>query len=182
MHPWHDVYVDDKLLADSLPVIIEVPKGSKNKYELDKETGLLRLDRILYASVHYPGDYGFLPRTLGEDSDPLDVLVMTTEPTFPGCVIAVRPIGAFLMEDEKGSDEKILTVPIADPFRREIAELEDVPSHFLEEVRHFFSVYKDLEGKRVRTIGWEGRATAERLVGEAMERYVEADAGRSLHA
>ncbi|HET9948984.1 MAG TPA: inorganic diphosphatase [Longimicrobiales bacterium] len=170
-HPLHDLPTGPDP-PHQLTAFIEIPRGSRNKYELDKATGLLRLDRILYASVHYPGDYGLLPRTLGEDSDPLDVLVMTTEPTFAGCTIVVRPIGAFLMEDDKGNDEKILAVPVADPLRREMRDLDDVPPHFLDEVRHFFAVYKDLEGKRVHTIGWEPRETAERLVCEAMERYV----------
>ena len=172
-HPLHDLPTGPHA-PHELNAFIEIPRGSRNKYELDKESGLLKLDRILYAAVHYPGDYGFLPRTLGEDSDPLDVLVMTTEPTFPGCLIVVRPIGVFLMEDDKGPDEKILTVPVADPLRREVSDLAHVPPHFLEEVRHFFAVYKDLEGKRVRTVGWEPRAEAERLVGEAMARYARA--------
>lgn len=169
-HPLHDLATGTDV-PHELNAFIEIPRGSRNKYELDKESGLLKLDRILYAAVHYPGDYGFLPRTLGEDSDPLDVLVMTTEPTFPGCLVVVRPIGAFLMEDEKGPDEKILAVPVADPHRRQISELAHVPPHFLEEVRHFFTVYKDLEGKRVRTVGWEPRATAERLVVDSARRY-----------
>ena len=172
MHPLHDQPTGPNP-PHELTAFVEIPRGSRNKYELDKETGLLRLDRILYAAVHYPGDYGFLPRTLGDDGDPLDVLVMTTEPTFPGCLITVRPIGVFLMEDEKGGDEKILSVPVADPLRREIRELSHVPPHYLDEVHHFFSVYKDLEGKRVRTVGWEGRGAAERLVQDAIERYAE---------
>ena len=169
-HPLHDLATGPNP-PGRLTAFIEIPRGSRNKYELDKDTGLLGLDRILYAAVHYPGDYGFLPRTLGDDDDPLDVLVMTTEPTFPGCTIPVRPVGVFLMEDEKGADEKILSVPLGDPLAREIRDLGDVPSHFLDEVRHFFSVYKDLEGKSVTALGWEGRATAERLVLEAMDRY-----------
>lgn len=169
-HPLHDVPTGPNPPGE-LTAFIEIPRGSRNKYELDKETGLLRLDRILYAAVHYPGDYGFLPRTLGDDADPLDVLVMTTEPTFPGCLILVRPVGVFLMEDEKGKDEKILAVPVADPLRRDLRELTDVAPHYLDEVRHFFSVYKDLEGKRVRTIGWEGRAEAERLIVASIDRY-----------
>jgi inorganic pyrophosphatase len=169
-HPLHDLATGPTPPRE-LNAFIEIPEGSRNKYELDKETGLLRLDRILYAAMHYPGDYGLLPRTLAEDGDPLDVLVMTTEPTFPGCVIVVRPVGVFLMADEKGSDAKILAVPVTDPFQRQVVELDDVPPHFLDEVRHFFAVYKDLEGKIVTTIGWEARPTAERLIVEAMERY-----------
>ena len=170
IHPLHDLPTGPKPPGE-LTAFVEIPRGSRNKYELDKESGILGLDRILYAAVHYPGDYGFFPRTLGDDGDPLDVLVMTTEPTFPGCTIVVRPVGAFLMEDEKGADEKILAVPLADPLTREILELGDVPSHFLDEVRHFFSVYKDLEGKTVTPIGWRERAEAEGLVQRSMERY-----------
>jgi len=169
-HPFHDLPTGPNPPRE-LTAFIEIPRGSRNKYELDKSTGLLRLDRILYAAVHYPGDYGFLPRTWGEDGDPLDILVMTTEPTFPGCLVDVRPVGVFRMSDDKGPDEKILAVPLADPLKREIQELDDVPRHFLDEVRHFFSIYKDLEGKSVTPLGWDGRAAAESLVKAAMERY-----------
>jgi inorganic pyrophosphatase len=169
-HPFHDLPTGPNP-PHELTAFIEIPRGSRNKYELDKSTGLLRLDRILYAAVHYPGDYGFLPRTWGEDGDPLDVLVMTTEPTFPGCLVDVRPVGVFRMSDDKGPDEKILAVPMADPFQQEIGELDDVPRHFLDEVRHFFTIYKDLEGKKVTPLGWDGRAAAESLVRAAMERY-----------
>jgi inorganic pyrophosphatase len=169
-NPLHDVATGPNP-PHELNVYVEIPSGSRNKYELDKETGLLRLDRILFAAVHYPGDYGLLPRTLAEDGDPLDVLVMTTEPTFPGCLILARPVGVFLMEDEGLRDAKVLTVPVADPFQRQIRDIADVPPHFLEEVRHFFTVYKDLEGKRVRPLGWETRAKAEELIVEAMNRY-----------
>lgn len=156
---------------DELNAYVEIPRGSRNKYELDKETGLLRLDRLLYSSVHYPGDYGFLPRTLADDGDPLDALVLTTEPTFPGCLISVRPVGLFIMEDEKGRDEKVLTVPLADPLRREIRGLDDLPSHYLEEVRHFFDVYKDLEDAKVGIEGWQDVEAARELVLRCMEAY-----------
>jgi inorganic pyrophosphatase len=169
-HPLHDLPTGPNP-PKKVTAFVEIPRGSRNKYELDKESGILGLDRVLYAAVHYPGDYGFLPRTLGADADPLDVLVITTEPTFPGCTIPARPVGAFLMEDEKGPDEKILSVPLSDPLAREILELDDVPSHFLDEVRHFFAVYKDLEGKAVQAIGWRDRSVAEELILGAMERY-----------
>src|SRR5678815_6107826 len=116
MHPWHDSYVDGAMVATAFPVVIEIPKGSKNKYELCKETGLLRLDRVLYSAVHYPGDYGFIPRTLHEDGDPLDILVRINEPTFPGCLIDARPIGVLKMLDRGEPDDKILAVPCHDPF------------------------------------------------------------------
>jgi inorganic pyrophosphatase len=169
-HPLHDLSTGPNP-PETLHAFVEIPRGSRNKYELDKETGVLKLDRLLYSAVHYPGDYGFIPRTLGDDTDPLDILVMTTEPTFSGCLIPVRPVGVFLMSDEKGGDEKILAVPLADPLKREIADLTDLPSHFLDEVRHFFTVYKDLEGVRVKTGGWEGRASAMRIVMECVARY-----------
>jgi inorganic pyrophosphatase len=169
-HPLHDI-PSGSSPPEKLNAFVEIPTGSRNKYELDKETGILRLDRLLYSAVHYPGDYGFIPRTLGDDGDPLDILVMTTEPTFAGCFVPVRPIGVFLMSDEKGGDEKILSVPLADPLKREIADLRDLPRHFLDEVRHFFTVYKDLEGLRVKTGGWEGRDSAMRIVSDAIARY-----------
>ena len=144
-HPLHDVATGPRP-PDELNAFIEIPRGSRNKYELDKETGLLRLDRLLYSSVHYPGDYGFLPRTLADDGHPLDVLVLTTEPTFPGCL--VEWIGA----TEDGS-------------------LSDLPSHYLDEVQHFFDVYKELEGVTVTTEGWEDVDAARALVLRCIEQY-----------
>src|SRR5438105_4116926 len=133
MNYWHDVPIGPNA-PDEVNAIIEIPRGSRNKYELDKETGLFRFDRLLYSAVHYPGDYGFIPRTLADDGDPLDVLVMTTEPTFPGCLVVVRPVGVFVMTDEKGRDEKVLCVPVHDPLYEEHVELSDVAPHFLREV------------------------------------------------
>lgn len=169
-HPLHDIAIGADP-PDVLNAFIEIPRGSRNKYELHKETGFLKLDRLLYSAVHYPGDYGFIPQTLGDDGDALDILVLTTEPTFPGCIVEVRPVGVFMMEDEKGDDEKILAVPLADPMRQEVFELSDLPAHLLEEIRHFFTVYKDLEGKRVHTTGWEGKERARQVVLDCVERY-----------
>jgi inorganic pyrophosphatase len=169
-HPFHDIPTGTRP-PDRLNAYIEIPRGSRNKYELDKETGLLRLDRLLYSSVHYPGDYGFFPQTLAPDGDPLDVLVLTTEATFPGCLIQVRPVGVFIMEDQDGQDEKVLTVPLADPLRRGIRSLNDLPSHFLDEVQHFFDIYKELEGVRVRTAGWEDVHAAREIVMSCIEQY-----------
>jgi len=135
---WHDLPAGPRP-PDELNAIIEIPRGSRNKYELDKETGLFRFDRILYSAVHYPADYGFIPRTLADDDDPLDVLVMVTLPTFPGCLIPVRPIGVFEMRDEKGLDEKVLAVPLKDPLYDGYHDLDDVPPHFLREVEHWSS-------------------------------------------
>lgn len=143
-----------------LYAIVEIPRGGRNKYEYDEKLGVFRLDRVLYSSVHYPAAYGFVPSTRAEDGDPLDILVMTTEPTFTGCLIEARPVGIFHMRDEKGDDEKVLAVPTADPRYAEITELAHVAPHFLREVEHFFAIYKELEGKRVETFGWGDRASA----------------------
>ena len=168
-HPWHDLESGDDVPA-KLNVVIEIPRGSRNKYELDKDSGLFRFDRLLYSAVHYPGDYGFIPRTLAGDDDPLDVLVMTTVPTFTGCLVEARPLGVFVMED-KGTDEKILAVPLRDPLYTEYQELADVAPHFLREVEHFFSIYKDLEGARVNVRGWFGLEEATSAIKESCARY-----------
>lgn len=154
-------------------VVVEIPKRSRNKYEYDEEGGFIKLDRVLYSSLHYPGDYGFIPRTLHEDGDPLDVLVMTNEPTFSGCVIEARPLGIFHLMDRGKIDDKILAVPHTDPLFDQYRSLEDVPPHFLEEVAHFFSVYKDLEQVEVRAIGWEGQERAYEEIERAIQMYVE---------
>jgi inorganic pyrophosphatase len=144
--------------------VVEIPRGDRNKYEYDARLGLFRLDRVLYSAVHYPADYGFIPRTRAADGDPVDILVMTSEPTFTGCLIEVRPVGLLRMRDEKGEDEKILAVPAVDPYYYDTRELVDVPQHFLREVEHFFRVYKDLEHKTVETFGWEGRTAALQVI------------------
>ena len=167
---WHEIPSGPEP-PDLLNVIIEIPRGSRNKYELDKETGLFRFDRLLYSAVYYPGDYGFVPRTLADDDDPLDVLVMVTVPTFPGCLVVVRPVGVFEMSDEKGHDEKILAVPVRDPLYDEYQELGDVPRHFLREVEHFFAIYKELEGVQTNVIGWKDRDVARGLIAAACTRY-----------
>ena len=158
-------------MPDQLNVIIEIPRGSRNKYELDKDTGLFRFDRLLYSAVYYPGDYGFVPQTLADDDDPLDVLVMVTVPTFPGCLVVVRPVGVFEMSDEKGHDEKILAVPMRDPLYDEYQNLADVPKHFLREVEHFFAIYKELEGVQTNVIGWRDHDVARALIQAACTRY-----------
>lgn len=141
-------------------VLIEIPKGSKNKYEFDKEKKMIRLDRVLHSSVVYPTDYGFVPNTLSLDGDPLDALVFLEEKTIPGCLIKVKPIGLFSMKDEKGEDEKIACVPISDPIYSFIEEIEEIPIHKRKEIEHFFSVYKDLEKKEVKIKGWSGKKEA----------------------
>ena len=153
--------------------VIEIPTGSRNKYELDKDSGLIRLDRVLYSAVHYPGDYGFIPRTLHEDGDPLDVLVLVNHETFPGCLIDVRPIGVLKMLDKGEPDDKILCVPVNDPYHEEWFDIADIPQHLLKEVEHFFSSYKDLEGKRVQIDGWGNSRVAADVITESITRYDE---------
>ncbi|MCH2119806.1 MAG: inorganic diphosphatase [Pirellulaceae bacterium] len=155
--------------------IVEIPKGRRSKFEVDKETGLIKLDRYLYSSSHYPGDYGFVPRTLAEDGDALDMLVMVNEPTFSGCLIETRVVGLFRMTDRGANDYKILGVPNTDPLFDEIRDLEDVPSHYLREVEHFFGTYKQLEGVNVLTQGWASKDAAIEQVRKAMEAYVPPD-------
>ena len=177
--PWHDLPPGSRP-PHELNAIVEIPRGSRNKYELDKETGLFKFDRLLYSAVHYPGDYGFIPRTLADDGDPLDVLIMTTEPTFPGCLVPVRPLGVFEMRDEKGLDEKILAVPLADPLYAEYHGLEDVAKHFLREVEHFFDIYKELEGVTTETLGWKGWDRASEVISESIRLYEEKRERREL--
>jgi len=150
--------------SEAVEVVIEVPKGSRNKYELDHATGVIHLDRVLFSSVHYPTDYGFVPGTTSADGDPLDVLIIVEEPTFPGCRVRIRPIGVLLMRDEKGIDEKILGVPVADPRFDGIKDISDLQEHWLLEIRNFFDTYKLLEGKAVAVEGWQGAKEARALL------------------
>jgi inorganic pyrophosphatase len=143
-----------------IEAIVEIPRGSRNKYEFDPATGSVRLDRVLFSSVHYPADYGFIPGTKSSDGDPLDVIILVEEPTFPGCRVLVRPIGVLITEDEKGGDEKILGVPVADPRFDDIRDLGDLPKHWLAEIENFFRTYKVLEGKETVVRGWKGVAEA----------------------
>jgi len=157
--------------------IIEIPKGSSNKYEYDKELNVFKLDRTLYSPVHYPGAYGFLPQTHGEDGDPLDVVVIVDNPTFTGCLIEVRPLGVLIMRDDMGLDHKILAVPVNDPKMREVHGLQHLPSHYLAETDYFFNIYKDLEGKKSDTYGWEDRLVAHQVIKDSVERYKDLKAG-----
>ncbi len=158
---------------DIIYVIVEIAKGSRNKFEYGKELGVIKLDRVLFSSLHYPGDYGLIPRTFYDDGDPLDVLVMINEPTFPGCIIEARPIGLFKMLDQDKNDDKVLAVPAHDPIFHDYRDITDIPQHFLKEVAHFFEVYKDLEGKRTHPIGWEPAAVARAEIERAMKLYQE---------
>ncbi|HCZ05637.1 MAG: inorganic pyrophosphatase [Thermotogota bacterium] len=164
---------------ETVTIIVEIPKGSRNKYEYDKERGIIKFDRTLFSAVHYPCDYGFITETLARDGDPLDALVLVWEPTFPGCMIEAKPVGAFKMWDEKGPDEKILCVPIKDPVWNFVETLEDVPPHLLKEIEHFFSVYKELEEKITGVEGWVDRQQAIEIIEDAKRRYLE-EAGEKI--
>jgi len=158
---------------ETFACIIEIPKGSRNKYEWDHERDALVLDRFLFSSVVYPTDYGFIPETLGLDGDPLDVMVCVSEATFPGCMIDVKPIALFRMEDDKGVDDKVLCVPLSDPGWNDKEKLEDLPKPLRDEISHFFSIYKDLEQKAVKVDGWYSRADAIEEIGESRKRFRE---------
>jgi len=155
--------------AGLIEVFVEIPRGSRNKYEIDKVRGVLTLDRVLYSSVHYPTDYGFVVDTLAEDGDALDALVVVDEPTFPGCHIIARPIGVLDMQDEKGQDQKILAVPVGDPRFSSIRDLQDIDQHWLREIENFFQTYKALEDKWTDVVGWEDAAAAARVILQARE-------------
>jgi inorganic pyrophosphatase len=170
INPWHDLPAGSHP-PDTVTAVVEIPTGSKNKYELDKVSGLFRLDRVLYSAVHYPGDYGLIPRTLHEDGDPLDILVLVSEPTFPGCLIDCRPLGVLKMRDRSEPDDKILAVPCHDPSYEEYFDIADLPQHSLKEIEHFFHIYKDLEGRRVEMVGWEKSESAMKVILDSIARY-----------
>ena len=153
--------------------VIEIPRGDTNKYEYDKQLQVFRLDRNLYSPVHYPGDYGFIPSTLSDDGDPLDVLVLVDASSFTGCVMTVRPIGALMMIDQGKEDEKILAVGLNNPIYKNVNNYTEIYPHLLLEIEHFFSVYKELEAKRTRIKGWEDAKSAQKIVSESQERYRE---------
>lgn len=151
--------------------VVEIPRNSSNKYEYDRRLQIFRLDRPLYSPLHYPGDYGFVPGTLAQDGDPVDVLTMVEEPSFPGIVIAVRPVGVLQMLDQQQPDEKILAVPVRDPRFDQIHEIEDVFPHKLREIEHFFTIYKTLEGKHTEISGWRCSEDARNRIRSARNRY-----------
>jgi inorganic pyrophosphatase len=161
-------------------VTVEIPKGHRNKYEVDHKTGRIRLDRTLFTSTQYPAEYGFIEGTLGQDGDPLDALVLVPEPTFPGCLIRCRAIGMFRMTDEKGRDDKVLCVPAEDPRQEHLRDIHHLGEFDRLEIQHFFTVYKDLEpGKSVEGATWVGRAEAEAEIKASIQRYEEAMAAES---
>jgi inorganic pyrophosphatase len=171
MHPWHDPYIDETSIRAAFPAVIEIPKGSTNKYELDKETGLLRLDRVLYSAVYYPADYGFIPRTFCGDGDPLDVLVLGQEPVYPLTIVDARAIGVMRMRDEKGGDDKIIAVSVRDPAYAEYADISELPAHVMRQVQRFFEDYKVLEHKQVVVENMGGPADAAGIIEESLELY-----------
>jgi inorganic pyrophosphatase len=171
MHPWHDTPVDAATIARSFPVIIEIPRGSTNKYELDKTTGLLRLDRVLYSAVHYPADYGFIPRTYCDDGDPLDVLVLGQEPVHPLTIVDARAIGVMRMRDEKGTDDKIVAVSVHDPAYAYYSHHDQLPPHVLRQMRRFFEDYKILEEKHVSIEHLLGPVEAVSIIDDALRAY-----------
>jgi len=170
MNYWHDIETGAPTL---LNVIIEIPKESRVKYELDKDTGLIKVDRVLYSPMHYPANYGFVPRTLWDDGDPLDVLVLGQEELVPGCLIKVRPIGVLFTNDSGESDAKVLAVPEKDPRFTNTKDITDLEPHLLEEIAHFFKTYKELQKKVVTIEGWEGAGKAAEVAEQAVRSYKE---------
>lgn len=182
MHPWHDIYVDDHQLDGAFPVVIEVPKGSKNKYELDKETGLLSLDRVLYSAVHYPADYGFVPRSFCDDGDPLDALVLGQDPVYPLTIVEARAIGLMRMRDDKGIDDKIIAVSVRDPAFSDYTDHQQLPAHVGREIKRFFQDYKVLENKTVVVEDILGPAEALAILRQSLDMYRKLRRGEIGHS
>ncbi len=170
MDLWHEISPGDAVPA-RINVIVEIPKGSQNKYEYDKDHRVFRLDRVLFSPMHYPGDYGFVPQTLAEDNDPLDALVLVSYPTYPGVLIVSRPIGVLHMQDSGQQDHKILCVPYDDIRMETMLKVTDIQSAVRQEIAHFFQVYKELEGKKVVIGGWDEKEEAEKIIADSVERY-----------
>ncbi|WP_306354032.1 inorganic diphosphatase [Flavobacterium sp. '19STA2R22 D10 B1'] len=164
--------------SKSFDVLIEIPRGSRNKYEYDFELKRIRFDRMLYSAMFYPADYGFIPETLALDGDPLDVLVLFTEPSVPGCIVEVKPIAIFKMADDKGPDEKIICVPVSDPIMNKLNDITDMNEHLIKEIEHFFRVYKDLENKKVDVQGWGDVTVANQMIEECTKRFQGLDAAK----
>jgi inorganic pyrophosphatase len=170
MNIWHDIN-PNFVSKDNFTAVIEIPKGGKNKYELDKKTGLLRLDRILYTSTHYPANYGFIPRTYANDNDPLDVLILSSENIDPLVLVRCYPIGVIKMVDDEHLDEKIIAIPFSDPMYNTYKDISELPSHIFDEMRHFFTVYKSLENMSTAVQEVKDRHEAMRIIEESMENY-----------
>ena len=170
MNIWHDIE-SSRIIPEDFIAVVEINKGSKQKYEMDKKTGLLRLDRILYTSTHYPANYGFIPHTLAADNDPLDVLILCSESLVPMSLVECYPIGVIVMNDGGAMDEKIIAIPFADPNYNTYKDISDLPSHIFEEMRHFFCVYKQLEGKASTVDVTADRNEAVKIIASSMESY-----------
>lgn len=170
MNIWHDI-APERIRKDDFVAVIEISKGGRNKYELDKQTGMLKLDRVLYTATHYPANYGFIPRTYADDGDPLDVLVLCQEKIVSLAIVEVYPIGVLKMIDGYQFDEKIIAVPKNDPFLNCYQNIEDVPEHLSAEIKHFFEVYKQLEGKQTMVDEIKGREEAERIIEKCIQNY-----------
>jgi inorganic pyrophosphatase len=169
---WHDIS-PKRINAEDFICVIEISKGSKKKYELDKETGFIMLDRILYTSTHYPANYGFIPRTYGDDNDPLDVLLLCSEPLEPLTLVRAYPIGVISMIDNGRNDEKIIAIPFNDPTYNQYTNIDQLPSHLFDEMRHFFSVYKNLENKTTAVNEVSNRDEAIKIIKAAIDSYIE---------
>ncbi len=172
MNIWHDLN-PNRIKEDKFVCYIEIQAGCKNKYELDKETGLLKLDRILFTSTHYPSNYGFIPLTLGEDNDPLDVLVISSEPIIPMTLVECKPIGVIKMNDSGFNDEKVIAVCLSDPFYNNINSIKELPNHIVEEFKHFFEVYKQLEHKHTSVTQIDDENEAKKTILNSIKRYQE---------
>ncbi len=170
MNVWHDIS-PDRIHPDSFLAYIEITKGQKQKYELDKSTGMLILDRILYTSTHYPANYGFIPRTLSDDGDPLDVLVLCSEPLLNQALVRCKPVGVITMEDDGKMDEKIIAIPFGDPSYNVYSSIDELPEHITDEIRHFFTVYKELEGVRTFVSQSEGASEAIKIIEKCILAY-----------
>lgn len=172
MNIWHDIS-DKRIKSEDFMCYIEIQKGSKSKYELDKETGVLRLDRVLYTSTVYPASYGFIPRTFADDGDPLDVLVLSSECLVPLSLVRCYPIGVITMRDQGKMDEKIIAIPFNDPVYNSYKDISELPSHIFNEMRHFFSVYKSLEGKETVVDEEQGSEAARQIISKCLDNYIE---------
>lgn len=170
MNIWHHI-AKERIAPERFMACIEISKGSKNKYELDKQTGLLKMDRVLYTSTHYPANYGFIPRTLAGDDDPLDVLVLCSESILPLTLVECYPIGVIAMEDNDDADEKIIAIPFRDPSYNDYKDINEIPKHVFDEIRHFFEVYKSLEGYKTVVQEVSGRDAAMEIITSCLARY-----------
>ena len=172
MNIWHDIS-KERITPDAFIACIEISKGSKKKYELDKETGMIILDRVLFTSTHYPANYGFIPRTYADDNDPLDVLVLCQEDIEPLSIVKVYPIGVMKMIDSDEIDEKIIAIPFGDPSLAQYEDISELPNHLLSEMKHFFEVYKSLEGKKTYILDVEGLEEAKKIIAKSLKAYEE---------